>query len=672
MKKILSLLLAMLFLAVLCPTASLAETPELRFREDGTFRILQINDFQDNQNTNAKSAAFLNAVLDRYQPDLVVLAGDQLMHGNNMTEAQIAAALKAELQPMEDRGIPFLFTYGNHDHDHDATLDRAGQAAVYDSYSMCYASHNGPDPGTYNNVIYGSDGVTPKLNVYMMDTNEWYGDFSMSGVNAAQVQWYKDTGSALKAANGENAVPSLVFQHIPVKETFKFLIEVPAGTPGAVDSKFGSQWYILDENADWVGDRNVMKENIACENPSKSTGQYEAWVEQGDIIGAYFGHDHVNTFVGRTEEGIVMGYNGGFGFATYGDGNERFARIYDFNENDVSAYTMKTLYYSVETAPDVIYLYPSETLPEDAMRFTAHRGLSALAPENTLPAYRLAGEYGFWGAECDISQTADGVWVLMHDQTVDRMTDGEGPVSDYTYEELSALTVDAGNCVGLYPGTKVPTLTQYLDVCREYGLHPVIEIKETVDVQNLPDLAAILDAREEKDRFVIISWGRELIAGIKALLPDTPCYLIGGPGTAEDVEFCVENGIDGLDTSYNVSESVIRQAQDAGLKVMAWTVDSVVWAERMAAYGVTDITTNCLVPGRAPTGEPEEPPTDPEEPTSEPTTEPASEPTSEPVTGPVTEPSGGNNGGGSGVSLWQRIIDWFRHIFAVIAGWFGR
>ena len=48
-------------------------------------------------------------------------------------------------------------------------------------------------------------------------------------------------------------------------------------------------------------------------------------------------------------------------------------------------------------AADVIYLYPSETLPEDTLRVTAHRGLSELAPENTLPAYRLAGEYGFLG-----------------------------------------------------------------------------------------------------------------------------------------------------------------------------------------------------------------------------------------------------------------------------------
>lgn len=348
MKRILAVLLSVLLLALpLCFSASAADKT-LHFRADGTFRLLQINDFQDNHNTNAKSAAFLDAVLDHYHPDLVVLVGDQLMHGNSMTVEQMQTALRAELQPMEERGIPFLYTYGNHDHDHDATLDRAGQAEIYDAYAMSYATHNGPDAGTYNNVIYGSDGTTPKLNIYMMDSNEWYGDFTVSGVNAAQVQWYKDTGDALKETNNGAPLPSMLFQHIPVKEMFQFLKEVPADTPGAVDSRFGSEHYILDETANWVGDRTVMKETICCENPSKETGQYQAWVAQGDIIGAYFGHDHMNTFVGRTTDGIVMGYNGGFGFATYGDGDERFARIYDFNEADVANYTQRTLYYSVE------------------------------------------------------------------------------------------------------------------------------------------------------------------------------------------------------------------------------------------------------------------------------------------------------------------------------------
>lgn len=366
LRRPLGIFLAFVLLCSLCCFGVSATDKTLRFRADGTFRLLQINDFQDSQNTDARSVAFLNAILDKYRPDVVVLVGDQLVPGNGMSEAQIRTALKNELQPMESRGIPFLFTFGNHDHDHDATLDRAAQAAIYDGYTMCYASHNGPDAGTYHNVVYGSDGVTPKLGIYMMDSNEWYGDYSVSGVNAQQVQWYRETGDALKAANGGQPLPSMLFQHIPVKEMLRFLTEVPAGTPGAVGSMFDSKKYTLDPAAVFVGDRTVIKEPICCENPSKETGQYQAWVAQGDIIGAYFGHDHINTFVGRTADGIVMGYNGGFGFAAYGDGDERFARIYDFNENDVKAYTQTTLYYSKEvTAPPQTPTEPSIEPPTE-------------------------------------------------------------------------------------------------------------------------------------------------------------------------------------------------------------------------------------------------------------------------------------------------------------------
>ena len=76
---------------------------------------------------------------------------------------------------------------------------------------MSFAVHNGPDAGTYNRVIYGADGVTPRVNICMMDTHGWNEEAWSSGVTAEQVQWYVDTGNALKQANGGTAVPAFVF-----------------------------------------------------------------------------------------------------------------------------------------------------------------------------------------------------------------------------------------------------------------------------------------------------------------------------------------------------------------------------------------------------------------------------------------------------------------------------
>ena len=251
-------------------------------------------------------------------------------------------------------------------------------------------------------------------------------------------------------------------------------------------------------------------------------------------------------------------------------------------------------------ASATLSVYSSYKIPAGSVRMTAHRGYSAVAPENTLPAFRLAGEYGFWGTECDICNTTDGVWVIMHDDTVDRMTDGSGKVNEMTYDEIRALTVDAGNNVEQYPGTKVPTLTEYLDVCREYGLHPVIELKGNADYEQLDDLAALLSAREEKETFTIITFDRSFAARMKALMPETPVYLLIG-GTTEEaflegVLFCLDNGLDGVDFASVWGEDIVKRVQSLGLKTMVWTVDDVETVERYYEWGVRDFTTNALTP----------------------------------------------------------------------------
>ena len=346
-KKFVSVVLMLLVILSCLAVPVSAQEKKLSFGEDGKFRILQINDFQDTDATNAESLRFLNAALDKYKPDLVVLVGDQIRNGfKNVTVEKIKVTLTNQLMPIQERGIPFLFTFGNHDRDYINIMPMEQQAEFYRSFSYCYANTDGADGGTYNTVIYGKDGKTPVLNIYMMDTQQWDGKGWTSGVTAEQVEWYVQASNALTQANGGKVVPALVFQHIPVKEILQLTKVVPSDTPGAVKDNFYNQYIVLDENANLIGDRNVMGEAPACEHPEKVTGQYEAWLSQGDVMGAYFGHEHINTFTGVTDDGIVLGYNGGFGFASYGDPGERYATVYDFDESNVRGYTEKTIYYT--------------------------------------------------------------------------------------------------------------------------------------------------------------------------------------------------------------------------------------------------------------------------------------------------------------------------------------
>ena len=80
MKKVLSLILMLVLMLSFAVLPVSAKEKKLTFDEDGKFRILQINDFQDRDTTNGDSLKFLNSILDKYEPDLVVLVGDQL-HG---------------------------------------------------------------------------------------------------------------------------------------------------------------------------------------------------------------------------------------------------------------------------------------------------------------------------------------------------------------------------------------------------------------------------------------------------------------------------------------------------------------------------------------------------------------------------------------------------------------
>jgi glycerophosphoryl diester phosphodiesterase len=128
-------------------------------------------------------------------------------------------------------------------------------------------------------------------------------------------------------------------------------------------------------------------------------------------------------------------------------------------------------------------------LPSNVYKYIGHSGLTDFAPENTLEAYKLSKNLGIWGAETDIHMTSDGEVVLMHDATVDRMTNGTGNVANMTLAQIKALKIDKGaNLSSFSYDIRVPTLKEFLQVCLEQSLVPVIEIKETE-----PNITGIID-----------------------------------------------------------------------------------------------------------------------------------------------------------------------------------
>ncbi|MBR6780256.1 MAG: metallophosphoesterase, partial [Clostridia bacterium] len=170
-RSILSVLLtALLVCACLVPAGAAVEieASPLQVHEDGSFKICMFNDLQDKRNPNANTMAMVEAILDSEQPDLVVIAGDSISDTYVTASADdVEATIKALMKPIADRNIPYLFTFGNHDHDAADALSLEGQIAACKSYDSCIIPDDGCDPGTYNVPVLNSDGTGYAFNVYM-------------------------------------------------------------------------------------------------------------------------------------------------------------------------------------------------------------------------------------------------------------------------------------------------------------------------------------------------------------------------------------------------------------------------------------------------------------------------------------------------------------------------
>lgn len=227
----------------------------------------------------------------------------------------------------------------------------------------------------------------------------------------------------------------------------------------------------------------------------------------------------------------------------------------------------------------------------------AHRGLSSLFPQNTLPAFEGAVEYGFDGVECDIHTTKDGKWVIIHDDTVDKMTDGTGNVADFTLKEIQELTIDYGNGIANYKNLKMPTLEQYLEVCENADIIPVIEIKKCEE-KYLSSLKEMLGNYNFKKAPVLISFERSYLETYRELDSEIEMLLLATEPSTQDVQWCIDHKA-GLNFHFaNLARclSAISMAKTNGIKLAAWTVDNPVYEDVMVLFGIEIITTNKLLP----------------------------------------------------------------------------
>jgi glycerophosphoryl diester phosphodiesterase len=218
--------------------------------------------------------------------------------------------------------------------------------------------------------------------------------------------------------------------------------------------------------------------------------------------------------------------------------------------------------------------------PRGARPFVVgHRGALARAPENTLAAFRIGAALGADAVEFDVQRTADGVPVVMHDDTLDRTTDGHGAVREALWRDVRAL--DAGSWRSPeHAGARVPSLDEVLDWARGATVECVLEIKQPLPTSDRPrddglaaTVIAALRAREMLARTLIISFDHPSIGEAIALEARARTALLTeGPTFVDPLAPArAVPGTLGLHVRWRwISRELCGAAHDAGLHVHAW------------------------------------------------------------------------------------------------------
>ena len=246
-------------------------------------------------------------------------------------------------------------------------------------------------------------------------------------------------------------------------------------------------------------------------------------------------------------------------------------------------------------APEIKKLSDSNLENIEDVKLTAHRGFSGIAPENTLVAFEKAGEYGFYATECDVHLTKDGVWVIYHDDNIFRLTNGYKNIEDATYEELQQYVIDNGVNVDNYPNQKIPTLEEYLVICKDMRIIPQIEIKNG-SKEKLQEILDLLQKYELKDNAIIISFKGEMIKKVRELDEKIELWYLVEEITEENIKISKDNNYKLAFNHKKNDEEVIKKAIGQGLTLCAWTVDDLTVLEELYNLGVKFITTNAITP----------------------------------------------------------------------------
>ena len=340
----------------------------IRFNADGKVKILHVADPHLANDKHFDSSIWVIAeACDVEQPDLVVLTGDNTKPYEDPEETK--RIINSLMNIFESRNIPVAVTFGNHDSE-AGPMTRADIMEYYKTFSCVITAEEADafhNCATFNIPVLASDSDDVKFNIWVFDSGDYDGEEPRhyDRVRTEQIEWYKDVSAKLREENGGETVNSVVFQHIIVPEIYDVLKKIDSKKPYAIKHIYNEdEYYMFDETQTNYGTLN--------EKPCPgyiNDGQFDALVENGDVLAMFTGHDHTNAFGVRNQNIDIytspMTRYKGLAYTTqYG------YRVVEIDENDTSSYTTR-----VERLYDVFDFSYIETAKDNGDKYSGRLSL---------------------------------------------------------------------------------------------------------------------------------------------------------------------------------------------------------------------------------------------------------------------------------------------------------
>ncbi len=224
----------------------------------------------------------------------------------------------------------------------------------------------------------------------------------------------------------------------------------------------------------------------------------------------------------------------------------------------------------------------------------AHRGLSGIETENTIAAFTAAANRSYYGIECDLQSSRDGKLIITHDDTLLRLGLLNVHIPSYTYDEIRRFTLIDRKTGNLNDNLVIPLFSDYLNICRTYQKHAIVELKEGLSLEDIDEAIRQIHKHHSPTDASLISYSEKYLTHARKNYPGINLLFLANKMNDKVYDLCERNQFHLNILATEITEANLKKFHLLGLKVGVFTVNDKDHAEKLIRMGVDFITTDIL------------------------------------------------------------------------------